>query len=307
MLAGARVNIAKLIRFSLFLIIVTGCAIVGISYYTVRNATYRLEPSAEQQELRIHEREQLMRDYDAQPVTFTTQDEVTLHGLLILRPNAKRTMLICHGYRMAKENMAAFVPLFPHDNILLFDFRAHGQSAGDIISIGCYEQLDVKAAVKFLCSHHATAQLPIIGIGLSMGGATLLCVAAQGLPFQALIIDSAFANLMEQIASSFSVRTGLPKIIFMPSVIALYELLAGCSPTSVMPAVEIEKIHCPIFLIHAEDDIKVPVTDAYRLYVSAREPKQLWLVKGSSHANEVWDFPEEYAQKIHSFIKEYAE
>ncbi len=122
--------------------------------------------------------------------------------------------------------------------------------------------------------------------------------------FPALIIDSSFASLQEQVANAFEAQTGLPRIIFMPTVLALFELLGGgCRPVDVVPAVFIQKIHCPILIIHSQTDTMTPVTNAYRLYAAAQETKKdLWLLEDGIHGAAMRDYPEQYAQRVHTFL-----
>jgi fermentation-respiration switch protein FrsA (DUF1100 family) len=46
------------------------------------------------------------------------------------------------------------------------------------------------------------------------------------------------------------------------------------------PEYTVDKIHCPILLVHSEDDEYVPVEHCRRLYARAPQPKELWLKKG---------------------------
>ena len=68
-----------------------------------------------------------------EPVTFYSQyeDESNEHiarrGLLITRTDARATVLIMHGYTSSKIDMGILRLLFSPYNMLLFDFRAHGE------------------------------------------------------------------------------------------------------------------------------------------------------------------------------------
>ena len=47
---------------------------------------------------------------------------------------------------------------------------------------------------------------------------------------------------------------------------------------------EVEKIHCPLLIIHGSLDEVVPVEHAYKLYSHANEPKRLEVIEGGNHA-----------------------
>ena len=51
---------------------------------------------------------------------------------------------------------------------VLFDFRAQGESRGNLCTFGYLEALDVRGAVRYLQERPDTAGLPIAGLGLSI-------------------------------------------------------------------------------------------------------------------------------------------
>jgi alpha-beta hydrolase superfamily lysophospholipase len=62
--------------------------------------------------------------------------------------------------------------------VLLFDLRNHGESEGNLTSLGLYEVRDVQAAVKYVLSRPEVNSDGIALLGDSMGAATVL----QALP-----------------------------------------------------------------------------------------------------------------------------
>ena len=47
---------------------------------------------------------------------------------------------------------------------------------------------------------------------------------------------------------------------------------------------DVEKIHCPLFIIHGSLDEVVPVEHAYKLYSHANKPKRLEVMEGANHS-----------------------
>ena len=56
-----------------------------------------------------------------------------------------RTVIVCHGLASNKSNHLLLArELVPHGyNVLIFDFRAHGESDGQLTSLGDLERRDV--------------------------------------------------------------------------------------------------------------------------------------------------------------------
>jgi pimeloyl-ACP methyl ester carboxylesterase len=245
----------------------------------------------------------LVNECKAKPITLTTQDGLKLAGLLMMRPRARRTVVMCHGYGMTKEYMRPYVDMLPDDNILLFDFRAQGESEGDTISIGFHEKKDVLAAIAHIQEHEQLKKLPIIGLGVSMGAASLLS-AAKECPhaFKGIILDSTFARLVDQVCQTFAKRTGLPTMPFMKVAVFLFEYLANCRITDVMPCEFIEKVCCPVFIIHSECDQVSALTSAQELYDHAPSA-EMWVVKKSRHGYICLDHSNEYRERLNKFVR----
>ena len=87
----------------------------------------------------------------------------------------------------------------------------------------------------------------------------------------------------------------------------LVESLAGlrlhANLFSADPIHAISKISpCPVLIMHGEADDAVPVSEAFRLYHAAREPKQLWIVPGAGHRAIEEVAPDEYRRRVVDFF-----
>ena len=228
-------------------------------------------------------KQKLIKKFNGIPVSIETEDKLALSGLLFLRPHAPYNLLVCHGWCIHKERLRKLIKMFPHANILLFDFRAHGESAGDFSSIGYFERSDVVAAFKYLQNHEHTKELPIFGIGFSMGAASLLGAAAQGLPFSGLILDSIFGRLDELIHGTFTFQTGLPSFPLFNLCKSWYEYLCNCRMDDINPAEWARLVSIPIFIIHSQEDHLVHPSAVQQLYENVKSAFRL--MKSQKHLN----------------------
>ena len=76
--------------------------------------------------------------------------------MVYIRPNYSSvpTIIIAHGLGASKSdyvNLSGFLSSNGF-NVLLFDFRAHGESEGKSCSLGLKEQLDITAAIDYIIS-----------------------------------------------------------------------------------------------------------------------------------------------------------
>jgi hypothetical protein len=244
----------------------------------------------------------LCETFNAQPLAVRTEDGISLAALLIVRPQAERVLLICHGYKMAKERLLTFAYLFPNDTLCLFDYRAHGESEGEYTSIGYHEKKDVLAFLSLLERHDKTSHLPIVGIGLSMGAVSLLAAAANNPVCKALVLDSPFVNLERQAEKMLNKKYNLPSFPFA-------HLGRFISRHRHFPLDEVNAyrwlatIKVPTLFIHSTCDATADFEDVQEMYKTFNlATKDFWIVEGSGHARIVYDFPEQYRDRVQQFL-----
>ena len=274
----------------------------GIAYRILVKFTCKVSYSVDKKKKIKESRAYLKTEHNAREVRFETDDGIIIAGLLIVRKGARRNLLMCHGYRGAKEYFRSFVDKFPHDNVLLFDFRAHGESEGSVITVGYREKKDVHAAVKFLKNNSTTKGLPICGLGISMGAASLVGAAAEKQEFKAIMLESSFSQLWKHLCEVFTERTGLPRVPFMPIVCFLFEHVAGFSFPTYNPCDCICDIDCPVLIVHAKDDDFISVDHAYEIFEKASNQKRLWLVDSARHGYISRSYKEAYFKRATIFF-----
>ena len=296
----------KIISFALTLITVT-IAMVFVSYQVVYkfafnadNIYYGRSQSAVAAEIRY----EIMQRPDCEPVTFKNSDDQKLHGFLFKRPAAIGTMLLCHGYKGSKEFMYGFLDMLPDFNLLLFDFRASGESDGSYISMGYHEYKDVFAAAKFLQSN-TPAELPFVILGFSMGGSATLRAASRnpGLA-DAYIIDSTFSELRSMFLSGYSKRIGLPFYPFFPIIQSMFHYIANCDVNEVNSVAATRMINEPIMFVHSCDDEFITPDNSVKLYANAlNESSKVWIGPHARHGFLHTYFPALYNQKVRRFLR----
>lgn len=108
---------------------------------------------------------------------------------------ARATVILGHGYRDDRRQLwAPLAPAFVARGVrvMALDFRAHGTSDGDHITVGHDEALDVEAAIAHVRKTGATSHKPIIYIGFSMGAAAYLLAREEA---DAALLDSPYDTL----------------------------------------------------------------------------------------------------------------
>lgn len=231
-----------------------------------------------------------------QEITLTTSDGLRLRAWYT-PPQNGAVVLVVHGYATARP--ADIHSLFArnHYGVISPDLRAHGESEGEMCTFGYSETLDIEAVLEF-----ALAQPGVERVGAwggSLGGATVIMAAARRPEIEAVVADSAYAALADEL--EIMVRLALLR----PLVRFFAEREAGISIHDVCPEDVIGQISPrPVFIIQGLADTIVSPESGERLYNAAGEPKRLWAEPGIGHLEMMHRFPTEYERRMIAFFDE---
>lgn len=306
-----KLSFRKKILLSVAILVFLVLSLVGLSYYMLFKLVFvgdSIFYGKKQSDIEKELRSELLSRKDSQVISFKNQDGQALSGILIKRLNARANIVLCHGYRGSKEFMYGYVDMFPQFNILLFDFRAHGQSEGRIISIGCHEYKDVIAAVDFMKDSTKSSdgsKLPLILLGISMGGASAIKAASERADLcDALIIDSTFADLTKIMVKGFTIKAGLPYYPFFPLIRWMFEETADCYINEMNSACYAKKISKPIMLIHSCNDKFISPANALKIYENLNQAKlaKVWIGPKCRHGWLHSYYGDLYKKKVSKFL-----
>ncbi len=248
--------------------------------------------------------EQFLPDY--QHVEFSTPDGLTLQGWYV-PPRNRAVVIFLHGHGSNREQLTLDASLLVREGYgaLLFDARNCGQSEGTITTFGLLEVNDVRGAMTFLQPQPEVDPERIGVLGHSMGGATAIMAAAQIPGLRAVVSESTYASLEENIRQRLDHLLGLPPFPFAPLVIFWGQVETGLDIQKASPVNEIAAISPrPLLLIHGALDETIVVENAYQLYQAAGQPKELVVLQEANHCCLPQVMGEAYAQKLLAFFNQ---
>lgn len=241
-------------------------------------------------------------------VTFQTADKIALKGWWIPAENSHKTIILMHGWGMNRSSILPYT-CFLRDlgyNLFYFDFRALGESGGDMSSIGYLELKDVRGAIIFLKEKYP-AQCQKIGLyGISLGGMVALGEASRNPGIACVVAEAPYYSFRRVVSRWAWIHYRLPYFPLLPIVLHYIRRELKANPERYSPKYTISKIAPrPLFIIHGRYDNLVPAVHARHLFRAAGEPKSLWLVPGAKHdkCGEVGGFT--YKQKLADFFRTY--
>lgn len=244
-----------------------------------------------------------------EPLAFPASDGTRLAAWFLAHPQPRGTVLLLHGFGVNHFGLVHLAyDLLDHGlQSLLFDFRGHGASEGEVTTLGLRERQDVVGALRYLRSRRGVDSDRIGVYGVSMGGATALLTIESGMGVRAIVTDSAFATLRGAIDHGFRRIAGLPPSIFRTPTVWFASRFVGEKLNHVLGRVRPldhikQTASCPLLIIHGTEDDVVFVQDAYQLYLAADGPKELWVIPDAGHGRAHEMLKDAYVERVAGFF-----
>ena len=150
-----------------------------------------------------------LRSHAVQSLSVGSADGTVLHADVYLPGTEPRgTVVLAHGYRDGRGQLAFLAqPLLTYgQRVIALDFRAHGRSEGERVTIGAREAEDVGA---ILAAARGAERGPVAFLGYSMGASAYLM---SGMEADVAVLDSPYDTL-EGAVSARVRRFGLPQVV----------------------------------------------------------------------------------------------
>ncbi len=217
-------------------------------------------------------------------VEFFAEDAVKLHGWWIPHPQARGTLIYCHGNGANIANRVGLCADLHRlgVNIFIFDYRGYGRSKGWPTEQGTYR--DARAAFEVVRARYDDAEEPpVVVYGASLGG-PIAAQLALDKPVKGLIIEASF-----------------------PSAVALGRVLYPWLPVRWLAryrydtSARVARCAVPKLFASSREDALVPFELGYQVYEDAAEPKQ-WVEINGPHDEGGWSRHPGYARALEQFL-----
>jgi len=198
-------------------------------------------------------------------VDFSASDGTKLTGWFVPVEKPKATILFCHGNGGNISHRLLTLQQL-HDlrlQVFIFDYRGYGRSEGNPSEYGTY--LDAEAAWLYLTQERGVLPDKLIIHGRSLGGAIAVQLASKHNP-AGLIVEDTPTSIPE---------LGNDLYPFFP-----LWLLNWLSRSDYNAAEYIQKIRCPVLVMHSTSDEMIPFKHGQRLFEAANKPKKFVELSG---------------------------
>jgi len=245
---------------------------------------------------------ELPSDLSGKSIEFSSGSGATFHGWFISGNQGGGAVVLMHGVRSNRSSMidrARFLSRAGY-SVLLFDFQAHGESTGKHITFGALESKDAQAALEFLRQVAPGERIGVIGV--SMGGAAAI-LASPPLQADAFVFEMVYPTIDDAVTNRLTMRLGSWARVLTPLLLLQLKPRLGIDKTKLRPIDHVRQLNSPKLFIAGSDDLHTTIEESERLYETASQSKEFWVIQGVKHVDLHHAAPAEYESRVLEFFQ----
>ena len=273
------------------------------------------------------------KDYgmDFQNIEFKAEDNVNLKGWLI-PAQSNKLVVITHVGGLTKYGstraLSSFSKLYNeeidflktarhlHDecyNVLMFDFRNHGESDpspnGGKAAIGLEEYKDISATMTYIQNNEATKDMDVGFVSFCTGAnSTIIAMSKEPNKFRNVKCLVAVQPIsMEVFVRTYLMRrfTSLGAKLLFPLIKMFVNMQSKYRLEDMSPAKFAKDIKVPTLYVQTRNDPWIEPSDILGFYKNTSEPKELYYLEGLSHRFQGYQYFGEHPEKMLEWLKKY--
>ena len=224
----------------------------------------------------------------------------------LFKDGRQRVVILSHGWTGNHITMMGFGKIYLElgFSVVAFDHRFHGKSDKSVnCTMGLYESKDLIGLGNFIRKRFP--EDTIWGLqGESMGSATVMQAAPDMKWLSFVVEDCGYSSVRAQMAATLDNKK-LPHFPILNIGGAILKHRYNLDMDKVDATASVSRIEVPMLFCQGDNDTFVPTRMIYDVYNAKKDKKKMQLFEGSTHAESVWDHPEQYKQVLTDFLKEY--
>ncbi|HEY0434163.1 MAG TPA: alpha/beta fold hydrolase [Chitinophagaceae bacterium] len=240
--------------------------------------------------------------YPFQQVTLRTKSGLAIDSWLIPADSSAGTVVLVHGLGQNKSMLLneAYEFLYFGYSVLLLDLRAHGNSEGNVCTVGYRESEEVGLAYDYLAQK---GEKTVFFYGVSLGATVIMkAVHDDHIPAAGLILEIPF----ESVESLFGKRLrmlGFPEEPFGALATFWASMERGFNGFRQKTSRFGNGVGCAVLLQSAAMDRLVSRRETAAIYKSIATRNKRWIeYEGAGHEFLLGDNPAKWRKEIREFL-----
>ncbi len=240
---------------------------------------------------------------------FYTKDKIKLSGWFI-ENESLNTVIMIHGVDSNKSDGYMLDLIKDIYNmgysVFAFDLRAHGNSEGKDLGLAYVERIDLDAAIQHLKHTHNVEQVVLHGI--SYGGTIAVSNSDLDQSIEGIVVDSAFYDLPELLASEVSSRTFIPEFLaklLKFGIIRTIDILYGIRTDHIISGIQsVSNFDSPIMIFHCIADDRIPISHSDRINQFSPIDSYYIIYDNCEHAKGYEENPVDFTSRLKEYFAE---
>ncbi|MEL7251179.1 MAG: alpha/beta hydrolase [Bacteroidota bacterium] len=236
-------------------------------------------------------------------------DEIKLIGTYFAQDSSQCAVIISHGYGSTRLSMMKYAPIWYECgcDVVVYDHRAHGESAGVYGTGGSLEALDLHGITDWTVEKTGLSRQQIGWMGESWGGSAVLQAGATGEDVAFIIAESAFQDWETAVFERAQITYGGWIAWMKPAVFTIASWRTGADAWDASPLKKAPSIREPTLVLHSQADAETASKQSVNIAAALpQESSRLHhLDWGARHGNNVFTKPAEYAELLLDFVGDF--
>ncbi len=306
----------KILRWTIItLLILFIAAYFGLAYYfstlvlTTGSTNLAQEKEIIKDEWGVTYEEVMADLVEPEEFKVTSEDNATIVGWYFDHPtdSVACAVVVSHGFGRMRVSMLKYAPIFWDCgcDLVVYDHRAHNESANEPPTAGIKEKMDLIAVTEWVQQKTGFSDKQVAWMGESWGAATALQAGALDKDVAFIVADSPYQDWHSAIFERAYRTYGSWVKALAPTVMWFVNQRTGVNYRDASPLNIADKIVEPVFLIHSKDDSATAVFQSENIAKKLNpETSEFHLTNwGSDHVMDIITRPEEYKRLVHAFIQ----
>lgn len=236
----------------------------------------------------------------------TAADGIILKGWYVPKASSKGTVILFHGHGGNRSSIVTEASNFYNlgYNVCMVDFRAHGNSDGNVCTIGYNESADVKAAYDYVA---AKGETRIVLWGISLGAATITKAMTDYKDIRPtkIILEMPFASLTDAVKGRLRTMDLPEQPLTMLLTFWGAVQQGGFWTFNHNPYEYARNIHIPVLLQWGKHDKRVTKTETFEVFQNlSSAQKKLVIYNQSGHQSLAKNEPEKWNKTVEGFLND---
>ena len=226
---------------------------------------------------------------------------------------SNKSVILFHGLSDNRKGMIGYVQLFLRNgyNVLTPDWRAHGQSGGELATYGIKERADVTLWINWLQTY--TDSKKYYALGESYGAAILLQSLENENRICAAVAECSFATFREASYDRGGQLIGAGnfagKTIFFPAIETAFWTASwkhSFDLDEISPLKSLSVTKTPVLLIHGDMDNNIPVRHSRLMNSSQKNNSDVEFWEShAGHSGTFGKLPDEFEKRVIGWFRKY--